>query len=151
MKNPTRGEMIYMKRKWLFLYTLFIFFSASISTFIIMVWQSKDMEMVGQNKIIFLVLLFVSIVLTFYTMIIGFLKMIKFYRNDKKFRWIVGILYCLIIFLLFLIVLFHLFFVTRLSLKDNITTNYQVFYRFLFYFCIAQLIHNEYVKEFILD
>ena len=109
------------------------------------------MEMVGQTKINFLVLLFVSIVLTFYTMIIVFLKMIKFYKNDKKFRWIVGILYCLIIFLLFLIVLFHLFSVTKLSLKDNITTNYQVFYRFLFYFCIAQLIHNEYVKEFILD
>ena len=53
MKNPKKGELIYMKRKWLFLYTLFIFFSASISTFIIMVWQDKNMEMVGQTKVVF--------------------------------------------------------------------------------------------------
>lgn len=84
MKNQKKGELIYMKRKWLFLYTLFIFFSASISTLIIMVWQDKDMGMVGQTKVVFLVLLFGSIVLTFYTMIIGFLKMVKFYRNDKN-------------------------------------------------------------------
>ena len=135
-----------MKRIWLSLYTLFIFASAAISIFIIMVWQTKDMEMAGKSKVIFLILLFASIGLTIYTMIAGFVKTIKSYQNDKKCKWMIGVFYCLIIFLLFLVALFHLVLVTKLSLKDNITTNYQVFYRFLCYFSIAQLIHNEYFR-----
>lgn len=136
-----------MKKIFLSLYTLFIFVSATISIFTIMVWQTKDMEMAGKSKVIFLILLFASIGLTIYTMMTGFVKMIKSYQNDKKYKWMIGVFYCLIIFLLFLVALFHLISVTKMSLKDNITTNYQVFYRFLCYFSIAQLIHNEYFRE----
>ena len=134
-----------MKKIWLSFYTLFIFVSATISTFIIMVWQTKDLEMAGKSKVIFLILLFASIGLTIYTMTIGFVKMIKSYQKDKKIKWIIGVFYCLIIFLLFFVTIFHLISVTKLSLKDNITSNYQVFYRFLCYFSIAQVIHNEYL------
>lgn len=136
-----------MKKIWLSFYTLFIFVSATISTFIIMIWQTKDMEMAGKSKVIFLILLFASIGLTIYTMTIGFVKMIKSYQKDKKIKWIIGVFYCLIMFLLFCVTFFHLISVTKMSLKDNITTNYQVFYRFLCYFSIAQVIHNEYFRD----
>lgn len=136
-----------MKKIWLSFYTLFIFVSATISTFIIMVWQTKDMEMAGKSKVIFLILLFASIGLTIYTMTIGFVKMIKSYQKEKKIKWIIGVFYCLIMFLLFFVTLFHLISITKLSLKDNITSNYQVFYRFLCYFSIAQVIHNEYFRD----
>lgn len=136
-----------MKKIWLSFYTLFIFVSATISTFIIMIWQTKDMEMAGKSKVIFLILLFASIGLNIYTMTIGFVKMIKSYQKDKKIKWIIGVFYCLIMFLLFCVTFFHLISVTKMSLKDNITTNYQVFYRFLCYFSIAQVIHNEYFRD----
>lgn len=139
--------MYHMKKIWLSFYTLFIFVSATISTFIIMIWQTKDMEMAGKSKVIFLILLFASIGLTIYTMTIGFVKMIKSYQKDKKIKWIIGVFYCLIMFLLFCVTFFHLISVTKMSLKDNITTNYQVFYRFLCYFSIAQVIHNEYFRD----
>lgn len=135
-----------MKQIYLSLYTLFIFVSATISTFIIMVWQTKDMEMTGKSKVIFLTLLFTSIGLTLCSMIAGIMKMIKSYKSNKKIKWMIGIFYCVTIFFLFLAVLFHLISVTQLSLKDNITTNYQVFYRFLCYFSIAELLHNQYIK-----
>ncbi|MBD5545114.1 MAG: hypothetical protein HDR01_13005 [Lachnospiraceae bacterium] len=135
-----------MKSIWVSLYTIFIFVSATISTLIIMVWQTKDMEMAGKSKAIFLILLFASTGLTMYAITIGLVKMIKSYENDKKIKWIIGVSYCLVILLIFFVTLFHLISVTKLSLKDDITTNYQVFYRFLCYFSIAQLIHAQYFK-----
>ena len=135
-----------MKRSWLILYTIFIFFSAAISILLIMIWQSKDMEMAGKCKFIFLFLLLASVSLTAYTLILEFMRMIEAYKNNKKIKWFIGILYSFCLIVLFCIAFFYLVFITRMSLRDNITTNYQVFYRILCCFCIAQLIHNEYYK-----
>lgn len=135
-----------MKRTWLFLYTIFIFFSAAISMLLIMIWQSKDMEMAGKSKFIFLFLLFASVSLTLYTLILGLIITIRTYKNDKKFKWFMGILYSISLIVLFCIAFFYLVFITKMSLNDNITTNYQIFYRILCCTCIAELIHNEYFK-----
>lgn len=128
-----------MKRIWLFLYTIFIFFSATISILLIMIWQSKDMEMTGESKFIFLFLLFASVSLALYTLILGVIKMIKSLNG-------IGILYSISLIVLFCIAFFYLVYITKMSLRENITTNYQIFYRILCCICIAELIHNEYSK-----